>query len=460
MADRARTYAIPAVRREWPGNGVAPNTPAGLWIDTFAFDGAGHAYVRGWAFDARAPVAGLTLIDPEGVQHPLDRRIPHPRPDVAATFPAFARAGQFEAAGFTAVVPVAARQGSGEGWVVELRAFDGSVVGHRIGMALNDARLIRDAILQDMRRVAGRALDLLCDQLQPVLTALQQRLAVPVVEEVIAYGDTPGSPEVSVIVPVYGRLDLVEYQLSHFAADPGFHEVDLLYVLDSPGDADDLRTLLPQLHDLYGVSCRLVVLRENAGFSGANNAGATEARGPILLLLNSDVVPARPGWLAELVAFHRATPGIGALGPKLLYEDDSLQHAGMYFSRVPESGEWENRHYCKGLHRSLPAANVTRPVPAVTGACLMIDRSLYLSMGGLSGQYVLGDYEDSDLCLRLAEQGHQHWYLAAVELYHLEAQSHAGAARAPLTRYNRRLHSRHWGERMAAVMRAMPVPSA
>ena len=63
-------------------------------------------------------------------------------------------------------------------------------------------------------------------------------------------------------------------------------------------------------------------------------------------------------------------------------------------------------------------------MPAVTGACLMVERALYERSGGLPDDYVQGGYEDSDLCLRLIEAGRRNWYMADVELYHLEAQSY------------------------------------
>jgi O-antigen biosynthesis protein len=176
------------------------------------------------------------------------------------------------------------------------------------------------------------------------------------------------------------------------------------------------------------------------------------ARGQLLLLLNSDVLPDRPGWLGAMARFSDSKPKIGALGPKLIYEDDSLQHAGMYFSRVSGVNEWENLHYFKGMHRSLPAANVARPLPAVTAACMMIDRSLYQDIGGLSGLYVQGDYEDSDLCLRLIGAGHENWYLPQVELYHLEGQSYPSSLRTLAGQYNRWLHSHLWGSNIEHIM--------
>ena len=83
-------------------------------------------------------------------------------------------------------------------------------------------------------------------------------------------------------------------------------------------------------------------------------------------------------------AFYDATPQIGALGPKLLYEDDSIQHAGMYFQRDPEyAPAGRTSTTSRDSAARLPAANVSRPVPAVTGACLMVERALYDQIGGL-----------------------------------------------------------------------------
>jgi GT2 family glycosyltransferase len=194
-------------------------------------------------------------------------------------------------------------------------------------------------------------------------------------------------------------------------------------VLDDPGRAPQLQQVAGELHALYGLPFKVLTLSRNAGYAAANNIAAEQARGRLLLLLNSDVIPSEPGWLGRMRRFFDATSQIGALGPKLLFEDDSIQHAGMFFERDPITSWWHNLHFYKGYDRALPAANVSRPVPAVTGACLMTDRVLYQKLRGLSEDYIRGGYEDSDLCLRLKEEGRENWYLADVELYHLEAQS-------------------------------------
>jgi GT2 family glycosyltransferase len=158
-------------------------------------------------------------------------------------------------------------------------------------------------------------------------------------------------------------------------------------------------------------------------------------------------------------AFYDSTPNIGALGAKLLYEDDSLQHAGLFFDVMqegPTAGSWANMHYFKGLHRDLPAANVARPVPAVTAACLMIEKDLYERAGGLPDVYVQGDYEDSELCLRLLEAGRENWYLPAAELYHLEGSSYSSAERGITASYNRWLQTRRMGQAIEDAIARYP----
>jgi GT2 family glycosyltransferase len=264
---------------------------------------------------------------------------------------------------------------------------------------------------------------------------------------------------VSVVIGLYRRLDLLQHQLSAFAADDELRRSEIILVLDSPELRDVFVRTAAELHDLYRISFRALVLDRSSGYGPANNAGVAEAKGRLVLLCNSDVFPLRPGWLMDMVRFYDATPGIGALGPKLLFEDDTIQHAGLYFAYVPATGTWDNRHYYKGFQRHLPEACVTREVPAVTGACLLIDRTLFQRHGGFSASFVRGDYEDSDLCLRLRAAGLHHWYLSTVELSHLEAQSYNWQERRPMSLYNAWLHSDRWGDTLVAMMREFDDPA-
>jgi GT2 family glycosyltransferase len=285
------------------------------------------------------------------------------------------------------------------------------------------------------------------------VTRLQERLAGAVeIERVERFGDPPLEPTASIVVPLYQRIDLLERQLASFADDRDLREADLIYVLDSPDQSEKLLSVAADLYEIYRVAFRVAELSRNGGFSVANNLGASLAKGRLLLLLNSDVLPAEAGWLPRLVEFHDSRPKVGAVAPKLLFDDETLQHAGLYWRRPARHAAWENAHYFKGLHRELPAANVARPVPAATAACLLISSDLYREVGGLRSIYIQGDYEDSDLCLRLREAGYETWYLPEVELYHLEGRSYDTSVRQTNARYNSWLHTRLWGREIEGLM--------
>src|SRR5262249_12963633 len=144
---------------------------------------------------------------------------------------------------------------------------------------------------------------------------------------------------------------------------------------------------------------------------------------------------------------------------RLLFEDGSIQHAGMSFrASTAVAGCWENDHPGKGLPAAFDPHPGIAAVPAVTAACLILDRALFRELGGMSEEYVIGDFEDSDLCLRVQEQGWNICYTPEIELFHLERQSMKligegeAAWRQSLTLYNMWKHSRRWGPLIPKVL--------
>jgi O-antigen biosynthesis protein len=409
-------------------------------------------WVRGWLRSADSPPVRLVAMSPEGSRVDLLERVTrHPRPDIDAFYGEPASAPD-QRAGFSAHFELDAPSALSEGWTFELLDELGRGVETPAPAVVRDVDTVRDAILDEFCREREPDQELAVGHVWPAFMRMQRRLEESArVEYVRDFGDVPTNAEVSVVVGLFRRLDFLKHQLLHFANDPAMRNAELIYVLDSPWQKDELLEYAADWHALYGVPFRIAILSHNAGFSIMNNLGAGLATGRLLLVLNSDVIPDSPGWLSRLVEFFDRTPNIGAVAPKLLYEDDSLQHAGMFFYRAPGAAEWENLHYYKGLHRSLPAANVTREVPALTAACVLLDRRVYEEIGGFRTIFVRGDFEDSDLCLRLGEAGLACWYLADVELYHLEGQSHLSELRRKPMRYNKWLHTRLWGERIEGL---------
>ena len=262
-------------------------------------------------------------------------------------------------------------------------------------------------------------------------------------------GSPTANPQVSVIIPIYGRSDFVEHQLIEFSRDPWFTQnAELIYVLDDPKLTDTFPLLAENLYRLYRLPFKWVWGSVNRGFSGANNLGADQAKGKHFLFLNSDVFPQQPGWLQPLLSVLDDHSEIGAVGPRLVFADGSIQHAGIEFIRREELGIWANHHPYMGLDPTLDPAHELTIAPAVTGACLAIRRSDFKRIGGWDTGYLIGDFEDSDLCLKLRAEGLTIAYLPTVQLTHLERQTFKllghGDFRNRVVIYNAVRHQNRW----------------
>lgn len=417
-------------------------------IDVAVADGHG-VLVSGWMNDPQRLVAGLALDRTDA----LPRRFA----DRFHRFPRRLRKGDGKEAGSRLV----------EGFVAYLSAAPEAQhrLHHRFHLLLHSGGSIPLAApAQSADPIAARAAVLgslqpeavtpaiLAGCLAPAVGALHRRcLGIARDVETVTLGTPPAEPAFSVIVPLYRNLEFLKFQIAAFAVDPDRHCSEYIYVLDSPEQRSELEHLLRGLYRLHGLPLRLLINPVNLGYAAANNAAAAVARGRTLAMVNSDVLPVVSGWLAALDSRLAARPQLGAVGPKLLFEDESLQHAGMFFAR-DLNGRWLNHHYYKGLPRFFPPAQIERSVPALTGACLVVRRHAYAAVGGFTEDYVIGDYEDSDLCLKLRRDGYDLAYVPAVELYHLERRSirhHAGYMKGVACLYNAWLHAQRWQAEMA-----------
>ncbi len=438
----------------------------GISLDRFwSFDNKA-AYLLGWLWDRDHLLDELLLISPDGARLDIAQLVGRvDRPDVVEHLKPFGQRS-WEKHGVLGFFKLPSSKYWGSGVTLQARLKNGS--DFQLSAALNpfDPFEVRKDILEAFPRAPYFDDSLFDRHLHPALSALQKSCGGGTApRRVLTMGEPPANPRVSIIIPVYRRLELVERQLALFCDDRSLKECEFIYVLDSPEQETDFETVAFQLKRLYHVPLRLVIADRNRGFGPSNNAGAKHARGRYLLFMNSDVFPAEPGWIETMKDFFSARSDVGVLGPKLLYEDDSVQHAGMYFHRDGFPNRlWLNQHYFKGFPRRYVPANVRRPVPAVTGACLMLERELFEKLEGWDESYVQGDYEDSDLCLRAYQRGCQNWYLPAAELYHLEGQSRSPQLEETwwpnATYYNCWLQSRRWSQTIEELMeRYAELPS-
>ncbi len=281
----------------------------------------------------------------------------------------------------------------------------------------------------------------------PAVAALNQsRLALPPGHQLMSYGAQPQTPEFSVIIPLHGRLDFVEYQQALFSARPQSANVEFIYVLDDPPRRREAQSLFASVYERFQLPFRAILLDQNLGFAPANNAGLRHANGEFIAYLNSDVFPGPLDWLERLSAHFEADPQLGTIGPQLIFEDGTIQHQGMCFEKLPEYGDWYFcQHHNKGLRYS--GGEKLEYFPAITGACMVLRRATALQLGGFDETYIIGDFEDSDMCLKLHALGLKCAVDPTVQLYHLERKSQLSGAltwRANLTAYNAWQHHRRW----------------
>jgi GT2 family glycosyltransferase len=178
----------------------------------------------------------------------------------------------------------------------------------------------------------------------------------------------------------------------------------------------------PETWDCYHRLCReenTRLLRWDAPFNYAavNNFAARQAHGELLLFLNDDVRAINQAWISRLVE-HAVRPGVGAVGAKLLYDDDTVQHAGVVLGIENGPGHYQRLFPRDGAGYGNRLA-VVQELSAVTGACLMTPKALFAEVGGFDEAFVIA-FNDIDLCLRLGQKGYKVLWTPHAELYHFE----------------------------------------
>ena len=224
-------------------------------------------------------------------------------------------------------------------------------------------------------------------------------------------------PLVSIIIPTRDRVDLLR-QCTDSLVRTTYPAFEIL-ILDN--DSSDPETLdwLDSFDN--GHDHRVIPAPGPFNYSAVNNLGARHAKGELLLLLNNDTEVIEPDWLALMVRWA-LQPNIGAVGAKLLYPDDTIQHAGIILGLGGLAGHGH-------LHDPASAAGyfnrlvLTHEVGAVTGACLLTWRSTWEQLGGLDEELAVA-FNDVDYCMRVRHEANQRilWVPNAL-LYHHESVS-------------------------------------
>jgi GT2 family glycosyltransferase len=409
----------------------------------------GGLLLKGWLLAAPGVICGMQVRSgPIAATLSLSDALRVDRPDVIAAVGALHGFSE-NRCGFIAHVPGVLS--AGDITYLEVELENGEVGFKRLTLAkragLDAIRHVLEGVeirQGEIDAAFDRTLGPAVASINSITEAARRRHPVPVAE--LEFGRSPKRPLCSVIIPLYGRVDFAEYQMALFSRSWDRTQLEILYVLDDPARRRELEILARSLHERFGIYFRLLMLESNVGFAAANNAGLRAAHGRYVCFLNSDVFPITDDWVLRLIQGLEANPDVGIIGARLLFEDGSVQHEGCFYKNLSEYGQWTFiEHLNKGRRAS--AGTGLRRSDAITGACMVLQSGLAKELGGFDESFIIGDFEDSDLCLKAKARGLASAVDMGVEMYHLERKSQVapGAGwRMNLTLYNAWVHQRRW----------------
>ena len=229
--------------------------------------------------------------------------------------------------------------------------------------------------------------------------------------------DLPEKGKVSIVIPTRDHEEDMRTCLDSVFRLTTYPNYEIVVVDNGTEDPSAAR-YLKELQDTAGVR----VVRSDApfNFSDLVNLGVSRSTGEYVVLLNNDTIVITPEWIEEMVAFARL-PEVGAVGAKLYYPDGTVQHAGVILGQGGVAG-----HAFLNCQHDDPGANgrmvVAHQYSVVTGACLMVRRTVFDQVGGFDPQLAVA-FNDVDFCMRLRTRGYSNVWTPFAELYHCESKS-------------------------------------
>ena len=225
-----------------------------------------------------------------------------------------------------------------------------------------------------------------------------------------------GKPLVSILIPNKDQVDTLDKCLRSIEERTDYDNYEIIII---ENNSTEQKTF-----DYYNQICndkiRVVYWKKEFNYSAINNFGVDQAKGEYLLLLNNDMEVISRDWMSELLG-HCQRPEVGAVGARLYYPDDTVQHAGIIIGIGGVAGSvfvGMKRGYTGYMHR----AAIQQDLSAVTAACMMIKRSVFEEAGRLEEQLKVA-FNDVDLCLKIRKNGYLIVYDPYVELYHYESKT-------------------------------------
>ena len=261
------------------------------------------------------------------------------------------------------------------------------------------------------------------------LYAHYERVGVPV-DAVTMIPNTPGfyktdytitkPGRVSILIPTCDHIDDLETCIESIYDRTTYPDFEVILIENNSKDPETFRTY-ERMRKEHPDNLK-VIIWEGKGFnySALNNFGEKYATGEYILLLNNDTEVITPKWLEEMVMYAQQER-VGCVGVKLLYPDDTIQHAGIGFGFLTLAGHM-HKNFLAGHPGYMGRLVYAQDVYAVTAACLMVRKDVYEQVGGLDESFAVA-FNDVDFCVRVREAGYTNIFTPFAQLYHYESKS-------------------------------------
>lgn len=243
-----------------------------------------------------------------------------------------------------------------------------------------------------------------------------------------------GNPKVSIVIPNKDHIEDLKRCITSIVEKSTYDNYEIV-IVENNSVTEEIFEYYKKLEENPAI--RVITYEGDFNYSKINNLGVSQTTGDYVLLLNNDTQVITLDWMEELLMYAQRKD-VGAVGAKLYYEDNTIQHAGVVLGlgahRTAGHSHYRVSYNNLGyMGRLCYAQNVM----AVTGACLMMRKSLFEQLGGLDESFAVS-LNDVDLCIRAWKAGYVNVFTPFAELYHYESVSRGLDDRGEKAqRYNR-----------------------
>jgi glycosyltransferase involved in cell wall biosynthesis len=254
------------------------------------------------------------------------------------------------------------------------------------------------------------------------------------------------APSVTIIIPTRNGLHYLRQTVNSIISHTKYNNYDII-IVDNDSNEDETLQYLNEIKNNQKV--KVLTIRTEFNFALLNNRAAASTNSDYLVFLNNDITVINDDWLSELVS-QCSQQDVGAVGAKLYYPNNHVQHAGVILGVYGVAGH-SHRHKARNDVGYFGRLKLAQDVSAVTAACLLVKRQVFEKIKGFDEKELKVGYNDVDLCLKIRKAGYRIIFTPFAELYHHESATRGEDNSLDKKKRNfieRNLMLKRWGDQL------------